>query len=226
LISIGVALRVLVVREDDDAVETLTRNLLQNGYSVDHASTGRQALRDYHCADLVLLDLDLPDLDGLQVCREIRVVSDIPIIAATARSADLDRIIGLQVGLDDYVTAPYEFRELLARIEAVLRRAHRQSSTVRSASFGPLQVDFARREVRLGDRLVNLTSKEFDLLSLFTSQPETLFSRKEIMARVWQAELTNYSRTIDTHIYSLRKKLESSGWIVTVRGFGFRFGSG
>lgn len=220
-------MRILVVREDDDAVETLTRNLLQNGYSVDHASTGRQALSAYHCADLVLLDLDLPDLDGLQVCREIRVVSDIPIIAATARSADLDRIIGLQVGLDDYVTAPYAFRELLARIEAVMRRTHRQQSTTeRSVSFGPLNVDFARREVRLGDRLVNLTPKEFDLLSLFTSQPQTLFSRKEIMARVWQAELTNYSRTIDTHVYSLRRKLESSSWIATVRGFGFRFGSG
>jgi DNA-binding response OmpR family regulator len=217
-------LRVLVVQKDNDAGETLSRGLRQNGFIVDQAGTGKQALKTFHCADFVLLDLDLPDLDGLQVCREVRAVSDTPIIAVTARSADLDRVLGLQAGLDDYVTEPYQFRELVARIEAVMRRTYRQSHVGRDVSCGKLRIDSARREVHLGDRLVNLTAKEFDLLSLFTGQPETVFSRKEIMSRVWHAELTNYSRTIDTHIYSLRRKLESSSWIVTVRGFGFRLG--
>jgi DNA-binding response OmpR family regulator len=217
---------VLVVQENNGAVETLTRGLRRNGYTVDHAGTGKQALRTYHCADLVLLDLDLPDLDGLQVCRDVRAVSDTPIIAVTNRSADLDRILGLQAGLDDYVTRPYEFRELVARIEAVMRRTYRQSHTEQGVSCGQLHVDSARREVHLGDRLITLTPKEFDLLSLFTCQPETVFSRREIMSRVWHAELTNYSRTIDTHVYSLRRKLSSSNWIVTVRGFGFRLGRG
>ncbi len=219
-------MRVLVVQKDNDAGEILSRGLRQNGYTVDQADTGKQALKTFHCADFVLLDLDLPDLDGIQVCREVRAVSDTPIIAVTARSADLDRILGLQAGLDDYVTAPYQFRELVARIEAVMRRTYRQSHVGRDVSCGNLRVDSGRREVYLGDRLVILTAKEFDLLSLFTGQPETVFSRKEIMSRVWHAELTNYSRTIDTHIYSLRRKLESSSWIVTVRGFGFRLGRG
>ncbi len=219
-------MRVLVVQKDNDAGETLSRGLRQNGYIVDQAGTGKQALKTFHCVDFVLLDLDLPDLDGLQVCREVRAVSDTPIIAVTARSADLDRILGLQAGLDDYVTEPYQFRELVARIEAVMRRTYRQSHVERDVSCGKLRIDSARREVHLGDRLINLTAKEFDLLSLFTCQPETVFSRKEIMSRVWHAELTHYSRTIDTHVYSLRRKLESSGWIVTVRGFGFRLGRG
>ena len=174
-------MRVLVVQKDNDAGETLSRGLRQNGFVVDQAGTGRQALKTFHCVDFVLLDLDLPDLDGLQVCREVRAVSDTPIIAVTARSADLDRILGLQAGLDDYVTEPYQFRELVARIEAVMRRTNRQSHVGRDVSCGKLRIDSARREVHLGDRLVNLTAKEFDLLSLFTSQPETVFSRKEIM---------------------------------------------
>jgi DNA-binding response OmpR family regulator len=218
--------RILVVEEDATAVEFLTRSLRRHGHDVDSVDTGTHALKTYHRADLVLLDLELPDLDGLEVCRGIRAACNTPIIAVTARGAELDRVLGLQAGSDDYLVKPYGFRELMARIEAVMRRARPQLTVVRTISHGPLCIDLGTREIRLDGWLVNVTRKEFDLLYLLASQPETVFSRKEIMSRVWDTEWTRFSRTIDTHVGSLRNKLGASSWIITVRGVGFRLGRG
>ncbi|MGH3625714.1 MAG: response regulator transcription factor [Sciscionella sp.] len=217
-------LQVLVVTSDTALVESLTRGLRRHGYDADGVDTGTDALKCYHRADLVLLDLELPDLDGLEVCRGIRTVCDIPIITVTARGTELDRVLGLQAGADDYVVQPYGFRELIARIEAVMRRARPQPAASKILC-GPLHIDFAVREVHLHDQPINLTRKEFDLLQLLASQPHSVVSRQHIMSIVWDDDWMSSSRTIDTHVNSLRKKLGASAWIITVRGVGFRFGS-
>lgn len=219
-------MRVLVVQEDTAAAESLTRGLRRRGHDVNSVDTGTHALQTYHRADLVLLDLELPDLDGLEVCRGIRAACDTPIIAITVRGTELDRVLGLQAGSDDYLVKPYGFPELMARIEAVMRRARPQSQAGRTISYGPLHVDSGIREVRLDGELINVTRKEFDLLHLLASQPNTIFSRKQIMSRVWDTDWAEFSRTIDTHVSSLRNKLGARTWIITVRGVGFRFGRG
>jgi len=213
-----------VVENDTAIAESLIRSLRRHGYHAESVDTGTRALRTYHRADLVLLDLELPDLDGLEVCRGIRASCDIPIIAVTARCTELDRVLGLQAGSDDYLVKPYGFRELIARIEAVMRRARPQQPAVQTISHGPLRIDLGTREVCLNDQLINVTRKEFDLLYLLACQPETVVSRKKIMSTVWNVEWTRCSRTIDTHVNSLRKKLGASTWIITVRGVGLRFG--
>jgi DNA-binding response OmpR family regulator len=219
-------LRVLVVEEDAAAAESLTHGLRRHGYDADSVDTGTHALQTHYRADLVLLDLELPDLDGLEVCRGIRAACDTPIIAVTARGTELDRVLGLQAGSDDYLVKPYGFRELMARIEAVMRRARPQLSAVQTVSHGPLRINVGTREVCINDQPINLTRKEFDLLYLLACQPETVVSRKQIMSKVWDTEWTKFSRTIDTHVSSLRKKLGASTWIATVRGVGFRLGHG
>jgi DNA-binding response OmpR family regulator len=220
---VEVSLRVLVVENNTAVAESLTHGLRRHGYEAEGVATGTCALKNYRYADLVVLDLELPDLDGLDVCRGIRAVCDIPIIAVTARGTELDRVLGLQAGSDDYLVKPYGFRELVARIEAVMRRAH-QSSIGRNVSHGSLFINVGAREVRLNGQPINVTRKEFDLLYLLARQPETVVSRKEIMSKVWNAEGVEFSRTIDTHVSSLRKKLGASAWITTVRCVGFRFG--
>jgi DNA-binding response OmpR family regulator len=218
--------RVLVVENEDDAMEDLVCGLRRHGYEVDRVTTGAAALTVHRSADLVLLELDLPDLDGLEVCRGIRAAGDTPIIAVTHRGAELDRVLGLQAGADDYLVKPYGFRELLARIEAVMRRVRPRIPRPRSITHGPLHVDPATRQVWLHDRPVSLTRKEFDFLHLLAAQPGTVVSRQQLMAKVWDYDEVNPSRTIDTHVSSLRSKLGESGWIVTVRGVGFKLGRG
>jgi DNA-binding response OmpR family regulator len=213
-----------VVEGDTTIAESLICGLRRHGYHAESVDTGTRALRTYHRADLVILNLELPDLDGLEVCRAIRASCDIPIIAVTARCGELERVLGLQAGLDDYLVKPYGFRELIARIEAVMRRVRPRQPAVQTISHGPLRIDLSAREVRLNDQLINVTRKEFDLLYLLACQPGTVVSRKQIMSKVWNVEWTGCSRTIDTHVNSLRKKLGASTWIITVRGVGFRFG--
>lgn len=216
-----------MVEHDPAAGESLVGSLRRQGYEAACVTTGVDALAEHHWADLVLLDLELPDLDGLEVCRGIRAVGDTPIIAVTARGSALDQVLGLQAGFDDYVVKPYGFRELLARCEAVMRRVRGTPLTFSSTiTHGPLHIDRQRRDVLIHGRPVDLTRKEFDLLQILASQPETVFSRRELAARVWDGNCTETSRTIDTHVSSLRAKLGASTWIVTVRGVGFRFGHG
>ena len=202
------------------------RGLQRHNHDTESVGTGVDALRAYHRADLLLLDLELPDIDGLEVCRGVRNACDTPIIAVTNRGSELDRVLGLQAGADDYLVKPYWFRELMARIDAVMRRATgpRRGAVLGPIDRGPLQIDPARREVRMRGRLVALTRKEFDLLCLLASRPDAVFSRQELALRVWDGNCTESSRTIDTHVSSVRNKLGSSTWIVTVRGVGFRFG--
>ncbi|WP_327429462.1 MULTISPECIES: response regulator transcription factor [unclassified Streptomyces] len=218
-------LRVLVVENDARAADTLLKGLLRQGYAAQSVGTGAQALRAHHDADLVLLDLDLPDLDGLEVCRGIRAVSNTPIITVTARGSELDRVLGLQAGSDDYLVKPYGFRELLARMDAVMRRVRsQQSSTARIIDHGPLRIDAGARVATLDGEQVDLTRKEFDLLYLLASQPDTVVPRRQIMAQVWDDAWSPHGRTVDTHVSTLRGKLGASEWITTVRGIGFRLG--
>jgi DNA-binding response OmpR family regulator len=219
-------MRVLVVDHDAAGARSVVHLLRQNGYGAWSVGTGQAALELHHQADLVLLDLGLPDVDGLQVCADIRAAADTPIIAVTEHTTELERVLCLKSGCDDCLDKPYGVQELIARIEAVLRRA--RVAALRSCIVhGPLRVDAARREVYLSGRLLSLTRKEFDLLHTLASRPGTVFSRRELMARVWQKSAgATAGRTIDTHVNSLRNKLGDSSWILTVRGVGFRLGRG
>ncbi|MEU9100336.1 response regulator transcription factor [Streptomyces sp. NPDC048361] len=218
--------RVLVVEGDAAAAEERLRYLRRHGYSATSVETGEEALRVHQHADLVVLDLDLPDIDGLEVCRAIREAGDKPVITVTARDTELDRVLALQAGADDCVLASCGVREMTARIEAVLRRAHARPEPTRSISIGPLQLDGKTREVRLHGGRVSLTGKEFELLHILAADPENVISRKELMDRVWDTSWADSSRTIDTHVSSLRAKLGASSWVITIRGVGYRMGHG
>ncbi|MEV5972511.1 MULTISPECIES: response regulator transcription factor [unclassified Streptomyces] len=218
------ALRILVVENEERSAKALVQDLIRRGYRADSVTTGSQALQVHRQADLILLDLDLTDLDGLEVCRSIRAMSDTPIIAVTERGSELDRVLGLQAGSDDYMVKPYGFHELLARIGAVMRRV-RPSPTARTIEHGPLRIDADTRRVTLHGRPVDLTRKEFDLLHMLAIQPGAVVSRRQLMTQVWDDAWSHKGRTIDTHVSSLRGKLGSSHWIVTVRGVGFRLGN-
>ncbi|QYX78362.1 response regulator transcription factor [Streptomyces akebiae] len=218
--------RVLIVGDDADAAEARARELRRQGYHAQSVVTGAEALNAHQQADLVLLDLDLPDIDGLEVCRSIRQAGDKPIISVTARNTELDRVLALQAGADDCVVTSCGEREMLARIEAVLRRARPRTERSRPLCLGPLHIDSRTREVRLHDRPVNVTAKEFELLHTLAATPESVISRKELMARVWETGWADSSRTIDTHVRSLRAKLGTHSWIITVRGVGYRMGHG
>lgn len=223
-IQLSAAWRILVVESDAGDAESLAKGLQRQGHQVECVTTGGAALQTYEDVDLVLLDLELPDLDGLDVCRGIRTVCDIPVIAVTARGSELDRVLGLQAGADDYLVKPYGFRELMARMDAVMRRSQPRPTVAKVVSQGILRIDASLREVSLAGRSVEVTRKEFDLLYLLASHPDTVISRKRLMREVWGDSWSR--RTIDTHVSSLRNKLGASDWIITVRGVGFRLGAG
>ncbi|WP_037908601.1 response regulator transcription factor [Actinacidiphila yeochonensis] len=217
----------LVVEDDPDAADRRVRDLRRQGYAATSVDTGAAALRAYRHADLVLLGLDLPDIDGLEVCRSIRGAGDKPLISVATHDAELDRVLALQAGADDCVVASCGSREMAARIEAVLRRSRfRSEPNGLTARLGPLQIEGAAREVRLAGRLLNLTAKEFELLQTLAAAPGAIVTREELMAKVWETSWTSSTRTIDTHVSSLRAKLGSTAWIVTVRGVGYRMGRG
>jgi len=216
--------RVLVIENDRVDAESLVNGMSRHGYEVSVVGTGAAGLKAFHQAEFVLLDLELPDIDGLEVCRSIRAAGDLPVIAVTRRDTELDRVLGLQAGADDYLVKPYGFRELLARMDAVLRRVRPTPAVPKQVSRGRLRIDGHAREVRLGDERVAVTRKEFDLLYLLASQPDKVVSRKQLMSRVWAETWMESARTIDTHVSSLRNKLGSRDWIITVRGVGFRMG--
>ncbi|GAA2916712.1 response regulator transcription factor [Streptomyces thioluteus] len=207
---------------DPAQADTLVRALQRQGHEVDHVTTGHDTLRTLEQADLLLIDLELPDLDGLEVCRRVRVAGPTPVIAVTSRGTELDRVLGLQAGADDYLVKPYGLRELLARMDAVMRRAQPAAPAPPVISHGPLRIDAGARQVSLHGHRVDVTRKEFDLLYLLASHPDTVIPRKRIMQQVWGDIWSR--RTIDTHVSSLRNKLGASDWILTVRGVGFQLG--
>ncbi len=208
--------------EDDDTIaEPLVRGLEREGYTVSRVSTGAAAL-DEEGMDLVLLDLGLPDIDGYEVCRELRARTGTPIIVTTARGDEIDRVLGLELGADDYLVKPFGFRELVARIRAVTRRLDRPTSRHDVLTHDGLEVDPRTRRVHLDGVEVELTRKEFDLLALLTRDPGAICTRQEILDEVWDPHWYGPSKTLDVHVASLRKKLGRPELVETIRGVGFR----
>lgn len=213
-------MRILVVEDEDAIARPLAEGLRREGFEVDRVATGRDALAA-EAPDLVLLDLRLPDLDGTDVCRELRSRSDVPIIVVTARGQEIDRVLGLELGADDYVVKPFGFRELLARIRAVMRRA-RPTVGGRVYRAGRLVVDADARRAFVDDVELRLTTKEFDLLTLLAADSGTVIPRDRILREVWSTDWYGSSKTVDVHVSSLRQKLGDRRWIETVRGVGLR----
>ncbi len=274
-------LRVLLIEDDETIAEPLTEGLGHFGLTVDHVATGTDGLRGPY-GDVVLLDLGLPDMDGIDVCRGIRQVSDVPIVILSARGEEADRVLGLELGADDYLAKPFSMRELVARVRAVTRRTQRTQAVAEQvpapvpvsvpvpmpsydrapvpppapsydrvpaplpvppyeppppppSSYeqpvsaappapepGPLVVDRRTRQVWVGEAQVALTPKEFELLALLTEDPGAVYSRQQILDRVWDPHYEGPTKTLDVHVAALRKKLGHPAWIQTLRGVGFR----
>jgi DNA-binding response OmpR family regulator len=216
---------VLIVEDDDGIAVPLQAGLERAGYVCRRAATGRDAL-DGPIPDVVLLDLGLPDMDGMEVCRELRTHSDVPIIVVTARGEEVDRVIGLELGADDYLVKPFGIRELVARIRAVMRRAGERepaaSASVTLLDAGDLRVDLRTHRVTVRDVEIALTPKEFDLLALLARDPGATLTREHIIEEVWDAHWFGPTKTLDVHVASLRKKLGDPALIETIRGVGFR----
>ena len=214
-------MHILVVEDEDAIADPLVAGLRREGYDVSRVATGESAL-EASAADLVLLDLRLPDIDGLDVCRRLRERSRVPIIVLTARGEETDRVVGLELGADDYVVKPYGLRELIARIRAVMRRAAAHGGAGGKLRVGELEVDERARRASLDGRELDLTPKEFELLAALARDPGAAVSRQRLLAEVWQTSWYGSSKTIDVHVAALRRKLGDPGWIETVRGVGFR----
>ena len=213
-------MKILVVEDEDEIAEPLVEGLRREGFEVTRTSTGGAALAA-PLPDLVLLDLRLPDIDGMEVCRQLRVRSDVPIIIVSARGEEIDRVVGLELGADDYVVKPFGFRELLARIRAVTRRARTEVDDD-SLSVGTLEIDVRARRASLEGRELSLTTKEFDLLALLASDPGAVIGRERILREVWNTNWFGPTKTVDVHVASLRRKLGDPRWVETVRGVGLR----
>ena len=214
-------MHILVVEDEDAIADPLVAGLRREGYDVSRVATGEDAL-EASPSDLVLLDLRLPDIDGLDVCRRLRERSRVPIIVLTARGEEADRVVGLELGADDYVVKPYGLRELIARIRAVMRRAASMGGTSGALHVEELEVDERARRATLEGRELELTPKEFELLAALARDPGAAVSRQRLLAEVWQTSWYGSSKTIDVHVAALRRKLGDPGWIETVRGVGFR----
>jgi two-component system, OmpR family, response regulator RegX3 len=214
-------MNVLVVEDDDAVAVPLLKGLAREGFDATRAATGAAAL-EHNDADVVLLDLRLPDKDGLDVCRAMREHSAVPIIIVSARGEEVDRVVGLELGADDYLVKPFGLREVVARIRAVLRRAGQARGERGPIIAGPLTVDVLRHRVTLEGHEVLLTPKEFDLLALLAAEAGAVVGRDHILQEVWQTQWYGPSKTIDVHVASLRRKLGDPRWIEALRGVGLR----
>jgi two-component system response regulator RegX3 len=213
--------RILVVEDEDAIARPLAEGLRREGYEVERAANGSDALAATE-PDLVLLDLRLPDMDGLDVCRELRSRSQVPIIVVTARGEEADRVVGLELGADDYVVKPFGMRELIARIRALMRRVDAPAPGDGVLRVGTLEVDERARRASLAGSDLTLTPKEFELLAALARDPGAAVSRRRLLEEVWETSWYGSAKTIDVHVASLRRKLGDPGWIETVRGVGFR----
>ena len=227
------AKRILIIDDEPMIVESVSYNLKQQGYEVIASGDGEtgQKLAQSETVDLILLDLMLPGIDGLEICRILRQHSEVPVIMLTAKEAEIDRVLGLELGADDYITKPFSMRELLARVKSVLKRTAAsggnytgQSQTINS---GELMIDPLGHEVTLGGRTVNLTSKEFELLRILATHPGQVLTREQLLNLVWGSDFFGDDRTVDVHIRWLREKIETDPgdptYILTVRGAGYKF---
>ena len=220
--------RILLVEDEPSISEPFARALTREGFEPVVTASAVEAVQLAHDAELVLLDLTLPDGDGRDVCREVRRFSQVPIIMLTARGTETDRIVGLELGADDYVVKPFSSGEVIARIRAVLRRAGAAAPDARGTLVaGDLEVDVAARRVRVAGAEVDLTLKEFDLLAELARHPGVVVKREDLMARVWDENWWGSTKTLDVHVGALRRKLgddpAAPRFIETVRGVGYRF---
>ena len=216
--------KVLVIDDEPKIVEICKDYLKAGGYEVITASDGAQGLTKARLQkpDLIVLDLMLPGMNGLDVCRSLRQESNVPIIMLTARIEETDRLIGLELGADDYITKPFSPRELVARVRTVLRRVSGDSS-METIRVGDVALDRTRYQVTLPDRSITLTPTEFELLATMMSQPGRIFTRGQLLNAVRGVAFESYERAIDSHIRNLRRKLEPGEYIVTVHGVGYKF---
>ena len=216
---------ILVVDDERNIVELVRLYLEKEGFNVVAASDGEQALVQFERADpdLVVLDVMLPKLDGFEVCRELRRRGDVPILMLTARSEDIDAIVGLELGADDYVTKPFNPRALVARVKAILRRTDVTAKGGRPIQVGDLRIDPRRREASVGDRRLDLRAREFDLLAALARDPGVVLSRDALLEDVWGTDFPGETRTVDVHVAEVRKKLGDDGpQVETIRGIGYR----
>jgi len=222
---------VLVVEDEPSLASTLSYNLRKNGFNVVSAADGVAGLQEARRArpDVVVLDLMLPKMDGLEVCRRIRADSDVPILMLTAKSEELDKVVGLEVGADDYLTKPFGMRELMARVRALLRRSGARTGTGETGQIviGDVELDARGRTVHRAGRAIALKPKEFDLLFFLARNAGQVFTREQLLEHVWGYEFFGGSRTVDVHMRWLREKLETEPGhpehLLTVRGVGYKF---
>lgn len=219
----------LLVVEDEKAISELLRyGFEREGYTVLTALDGKTALEtiENDSPDVILLDLMLPDMDGLSICRTVTAEKNIPIIIVSAKNDQLDKLIGLEYGADDYITKPFDIREVILRVKSVLRRAERTGSEADQGdavlSAGSVTVDMKRHEVKNGEELIELTPKEFALLEVLMRNRGSVLTRGDLLKKVWDFEYIGDTRTVDIHIQRLRKKLKDDGLIVTVFGVGYK----
>jgi DNA-binding response OmpR family regulator len=212
--------QVLVVEDDQGIATQLMRSLNRGGYAAEHVTTGQDAL-SWGEPDVVLLDLGLPDIDGVEVCRQLRQRSSVAIIVVTARGEEPERVLALDAGADDYLVKPFGLAELLARIRAVLRRMRQGPELLR---HGPLTVDLRTRKVNVAGQEVALTPKEFDILACLAADPGRVVTRQEILDNAWDAHWYGPTKVLDVHVAALRRKLGLPGLIENVYGRGFRLG--
>jgi DNA-binding response OmpR family regulator len=222
---------ILLVDDEPLITDSLNYSLKREGFQVVTAADGLSALKaiEEHKPDLIVLDLMLPDISGFEVCRRLRISTNTPVIMLTAKGEEIDRVLGLEVGADDYLAKPFSFRELLARIQALLRRValDRQTTQPQPMSMRQLSLDFVARRVHKGDQELQLSAREFDLLSLLMKNAGRAMSRDDLIKLVWGEDWVGDPRTLDVHVRWLRLKIEedpaSPIYIQTVRGFGYRF---
>jgi two-component system, OmpR family, response regulator len=215
---------IVVVDDEPNIADLVDLYLARDGFRVLKAGTGAaglDAVKD-HRPRLVVLDVGLPDIDGLEVCKRIRATSRVPVIFLTARDGEVDRVLGLELGADDYVTKPFSPAELVARVKAVLRRVD-GGPAPEVVQAGRATIDVGRREVRIDEQPVEFTTKEFDLLRYLAERPGLALSRQQILDGVWGYDWYGDVRTVDVHIAQVRKKLDGAATIKTVRGVGYRF---
>jgi len=217
--------KILVVDDEPNIIELARLYLEREGYQVEGVSTGQDALLKQGTShpDLIVLDLMLPDIDGFEVCRRLRAKSDIPVLMLTARKDDVDKIVGLELGADDYFTKPFNPRELVARVKAILRRYQVGQKPAETVDIGDVHIDLSRHEVTVAGNPIKLRTKEFALLAAFAQNPGIVFSREKLLDMVWGYDYYGETRTVDVHVNHLREKIASSSvTIETLRGTGYK----
>lgn len=221
-------MRVLIVEDDNSLAELVAALLRLEGFAVTVAQSGAEGLRLAADADLVVVDLGLPDISGLEVCRRLRADSDVGLVILTARGELVDRVLGLELGADDYILKPFNERELVARLRALQRRLSRGGRTADERATGtsicgPLEIDRRTRRVFLAGREVELTAREFDVLAYLAEEPGVVRTRDVLLTEIWDRNWFGSTKIVDLHVAALRRKLGDPAWIVAVRGVGFRF---